>query len=239
MLARTRPVAVLVACAAVLLMAAPTSAGTQEIVMTAPYAAARSGTTCGEIGWCNNAAGGNEIDGDMAVKLEVAGAHAEVGQGEYPLSTAWAEVTATHQVPDLREQRQEVESIHYHVEMTRDQVILAGFVGRIEFSGHAVHSAGIELDGADKEALFYGGGLVLDPDDESILLSLDVRGVDGAAIPAGQIDLTVGLDAILGGSHSVHCTEAGCATVGGAAGILDTSATIDRIVATMTTRPTG
>lgn len=217
-------------------MATPASAAPQEIVMTAPYASQDSGTTCGETGWCMNDAAASTETGDLSVKVEVLGAHGGAEAMDSPTSTATASLTATHTVPDLRDSGKEVESIHYHIDLSNDEVILAALVGVVEYSAKAVHSSGVKLEGAEDAWQQYVGGFIVAEEHEKTF-ALTVRGVNGAPIPPGEMEVTAGLAAILGGSHTSECQEETCVTVGGAAGAIDTSAVVDRIVATIDTRP--
>jgi len=223
--------------AALILLAAPATADTQEIVMTGPYESGTYDWTCGEdVGHCGNAAYSRLDDGHLTVKVEVAGAHGGPKASEPAVSTAEATVTARHEVPDLGEET-EVASIRYTAEMRRDQVYLVALVGIIEYSIQAAHSTGVELEGAAERPFAYGGGVVIDPEDGTATLTLDVTGVDGAAIPPGEMDVTVGLHALLTGSHTTHCEGDTCVTAGGGAGIIDTALYVDTITAELTTRP--
>lgn len=222
--------------AALLMVAAPASADTQTIEMTGPYESGTYSTTCGETGHCGNAAFSRVSDGHLTVKVEVAGVHGGPGSSEPTMSTAEATVTARHAVPDLGEDT-EVASIRYTAEMRRDQVYLAGVVGLIEYSFGAAHSSGVELEGADERSLAYAGGVVIAIEDGTATLTLEVMGVDGAAIPPGDMDVTVGLHALLTGSHATHCEMGTCISAGAGAGIIDTALYVDRITAELTTRP--
>lgn len=234
MKARTGSVALISAIVA--LAATPASASTETIVMTAPYHSSHYDTTCPEVGPCANSAGADSVTGHEYATLVAAGVHGGLDSTAQQPSAAESWITAQHAVPDLKDQEREVESIRYTVQWrTEHQRVVAAF-GVLEHSLAVTHSLGTTLEGAQETWSGGVSGAWVNTDPGTDTVTIEVTGVDGSAIPSGEMDVTFGLHLFLVGPSHTVCEGEVCASASAAAGVIDHSLYVERITAQIVSR---